>query len=398
MLPDLRPPPPPSSDDPRGVVVLGSTGSIGEQALEVASMFPDRLRVRALVAGTRWERLAEQARAHRPRHVAIADPDAFRPLRDALADLDTEVHAGAAAVGALAALEDVDVVVAAIVGAAGLKPTLAAARAGKRVALANKESLVVAGSLVARACAASGGIVVPVDSEHSALFQCLVGEPAGSVERLILTASGGPFRTRSAETFASITPREAVAHPNWSMGAKISVDSATMMNKGLEVVEARWLFDVPAERIEVVVHPESVVHSVVEFVDGSSKAQVGPPDMRVPIQVALSYPERWPARHPRLDWSTADPLTFEAADTDRFPCLALAYRALEDGGSAPAALNAANEVAVARFLAGDIRFTDIPRLVEAGLRAARPADTLEGLLAVDAAARRAAEARASQTA
>ncbi|MGB3541960.1 1-deoxy-D-xylulose-5-phosphate reductoisomerase, partial [Rubrivirga sp.] len=311
---------------------------------------------------------------------------------------DTEVHAGAAAVGALAALEDVDVVVAAIVGAAGLQPTLAAARKGKTIALANKESLVVAGALVERACLASGAVVIPVDSEHSALFQCLVGEPPGSIEKLILTASGGPFRDRDASTFSSITPAEAVAHPNWSMGAKISVDSATMMNKGLEVIEARWLFDVPSERIEVVVHPESVVHSVVEFVDGSSKAQVGPPDMRVPIQVALSYPERWPARHPRLDWEHAGPLTFQAADPDRFPCLGLAYDALEGGDGATAALNAANEVAVAHFLSGDIRFTDIPRLVEAGLRAARPADTLDGLLAVDAAARRAAEARAYQTA
>ena len=281
---------------------------------------------------------------------------------------------------------------AAIVGAAGLRPTLAAAEAGKTVALANKESLVVAGALVRDAAARTGAVVIPVDSEHSALFQCLVGEPAGCIDRLVLTASGGPFRERPADTFDAITPAEAVAHPNWSMGAKISVDSATMMNKGLEVIEAHWLFDVPADRIDVVVHPESIVHSVVQFVDGSSKAQVGPPDMRVPIQVALAFPERWPAAHPCLDWTRTGPLTFEAADADRFPCLGLAYDALRAGGSAPAALNAANEVAVARFLDGSIRFTDVPRVVAAGLDAARPAGTLDDLLAVDRDARRAATA------
>ena len=389
MLPDLRPPAP-RGDAPRSVAVLGSTGSIGVQTLEVAALFPDRLRVASLAAGTRWEALAEQARRVRPDRVVIADEAHYAALRDALAGTGVEVAAGPEAVRQLAESEGVDVVVAAVVGAAGLRPTLAAVEAGKTVALANKESLVVAGALVEAAAARSGAVVVPVDSEHSALFQCLVGEPAGAVERLVLTASGGPFRERPAGTFGAITPAEAVAHPNWSMGAKISVDSATMMNKGLEVIEARWLFGVPAERIDVVVHPQSVVHSVVEFVDGSSKAQVGPPDMKVPIQVALAFPERWPAPHPRLDWTQAGPLTFEAVDPDRFPCLGLAFDALRAGGSAPAALNAANEVAVARFLNGDVRFTDVPRLVEAGLTAAQPAGTLDGLLAVDAAARRAA--------
>ncbi len=391
MLPDLRPPAP-RAHAPRAIAVLGSTGSIGVQALEVAALFPDRLRVASLAAGTRWELLAEQALAVRPDRVAIADGSAYKPLCDALAGTGIEVLAGADAVRQLAEAADLDVVVAAIVGAAGLRPTLAAVEAGTTVALANKESLVVAGALVEAAAARSGAVVVPVDSEHSALFQCLVGEPVGAIGRLILTASGGPFRERDVATFGAITAAEAVAHPNWSMGAKISVDSATMMNKGLEVIEARWLFGVDADRIDVVVHPQSVVHSVVEFVDGSSKAQVGPPDMKVPIQVALSYPDRWPAPHARLDWTRTGPLTFTAADTDRFPCLGLAYAALRAGGSAPAALNAANEVAVARFLRGDIRFTDIPRLVEAGLAAAHPADTLDALAAVDAEARRAAAA------
>ena len=391
MLPDLRPPAPRTGDDPRGVVVLGSTGSVGRQALEVAALFPDRLRVVALAAGTRWEALAEQALAVRPEVAVIADEAHYGALRQALAATDVEVRAGADAVRELGA-HPADAVVAAIVGAAGLAPTLAAVEAGRTVALANKEALVVAGALVEAAAARSGAAVVPVDSEHSALFQCLVGEPSGSVERLVLTASGGPFRQRDGDTFDAITPDQAVAHPNWSMGAKISVDSATMMNKGLEVIEARWLFGVGPDRIDVVVHPESVVHSVVEFVDGSSKAQVGPPDMKVPIQVALSYPDRWPAPWPRLDWTQAGPLTFEAADRARFPCLDLAYGALRAGGSAPAALNAANETAVARFLAGDVRFTDVPRLVEAGLAAADGADTLDALLDVDRHARRLAGA------
>ena len=391
MLPDLRPPTP-RGDDPRGVVVLGSTGSVGTQALEVAALFPDRLRVVALAAGTRWRALAEQARAVRPDVAVIADEACYPNLRDALAGTGVEIRAGADAVRQLGA-HPADVVVAAIVGAAGLAPTLEAVRAGRTVALANKEALVVAGALVQAEAARSGGVVVPVDSEHSALFQCLVGEPAGAVERLVLTASGGPFRQRDGATFDAITPDQAVAHPNWSMGAKISVDSATMMNKGLEVIEARWLFGVGPDRIDVVVHPESVVHSVVEFVDGSSKAQVGPPDMKVPIQVAMSYPDRWPAPWPRLDWTRTGPLTFEAADRARFPCLDLAYDALRAGGSAPAALNAANETAVARFLAGDVRFTDVPRLVEAGLAAAVDgADTLDALLDVDRHARQLAGA------
>ncbi|MEM0961735.1 MAG: 1-deoxy-D-xylulose-5-phosphate reductoisomerase [Bacteroidota bacterium] len=398
MLPDLRPPAPRRGPDLRRVAVLGSTGSIGEQTLQVADLFPDRLQVVALTAGTRWERLAEQARALRPERVAIADPSLYAPLADALRGTGVDVAAGADAVRDVAIMPGADVVVAAIVGSAGVESTLAAVELGRPVALANKESLVMAGALVAEASRASGAVVIPVDSEHSALFQCLLGEPRDAVERLIVTGSGGPFRQRDARTFDAITPAEAVAHPTWSMGAKISVDSATLMNKGLEVIEAHWLFGIPADRIDVTIHPQSIVHSVVEFVDGSSKAQVGPPTMKVPIQVALSYPERWPAPHPRLDWTQAGPLAFEAADRHRFPCLDLAYDALRQGGGAPAALNAANEVAVSHFLSGAIRFTDIPRLVEAGLHAARPAGTLDDLQAVDAAARRAAEALVTLTA
>ncbi len=392
MLPDLRPPMPRAPGVPRGLVVLGSTGSIGTQTLEVAALVPDKLSIRALTAGSNWELLAEQARRVRPARVAIADEAAYAALAAALADLDVEVSAGGDAVVEVARDEGADVVVASIVGAAGLRPTLAAVEVGRTVALANKEALVVAGALVEAAARRSGAVVLPVDSEHSALFQCLVGEPADTVERLILTASGGPFRDRAAGTFDAITPAEALDHPNWSMGAKVTIDSATLMNKGLEVIEAHWLFGVPSERIGVVIHPQSIIHSIVEFVDGSSKAQLGVPDMKVPIQVALSFPDRWPAPHERLDWTAAQRLTFEPADTDRFPCLRLAFEALAAGGSAPAALNAANEVAVARFLKGEVRFTDIPRLVEAGMAAADDsAGTLDALLDVDRRARALAE-------
>lgn len=393
MLPDLSAPSldPPLRDAPRGVAIMGSTGSIGRQALEVARLHPTHLRVHALVAGSDWKALAAQAQEHNPRVACIADERAADSLREALADTDVEVRAGGQAVADVATDPEAPVVLAAIVGAAGLRPTLAAARAGKTIALANKESLVVAGALVKAACVKSGAHVVPVDSEHSALFQCLIGEPSGAVESLVLTASGGPFRERTASTFDAITPDEALDHPNWSMGAKVTIDSATLMNKGLEVIEAHWLFGLSHENIQVMVHPQSVVHSVVAFRDGSAKAQLGVPDMKVPIQYALSFPSRWPAPHPRLDWAKLGALDFEAPDTERFPCLALAFEALRRGGASPAALNAANEVAVARFLGGAIRFTDIPHLVEAGLDAGDgiAADAaLDELLAVDADARR----------
>ena len=378
--------------------MLGSTGSIGTQTLEVAALHPDALRVRSLAAGRNWEALAEQARRVRPDRVAIADEACAGPLADALAGTGIEVLAGADALVDLAGDAAADLVVAAVVGAAGLRPTLAALEAGTDVALATKEALVVAGALVDRAARASGAHVLPIDSEHSALFQCLVGEPPEAIERVVLTASGGPFRDRDPATFGSITPKEALKHPNWDMGARITVDSATMMNKALEVIEARWLYGLRPDQIGVVVHPQSVVHSVVEFVDGSAKAQVGVPDMKVPIQYALSFPARWPAPHPRLEWGTLGALDFRAPDTDAFPALPLAYAAMEAGGAVPAALNAADEVAVEAFLSGRIGFTDIPRLVEAAMDDACGArgDTLDDLLAADAGARRLVAERAGR--
>jgi 1-deoxy-D-xylulose-5-phosphate reductoisomerase len=352
----------------RGLAVLGSTGSIGRQTLEIASLFPDRLKVVALAAGSDWAGLAEQARAIRPMMAVVADEAAGPSLADALAGTGIRAGSGPAALIEAATLVEADMVVAAIVGAAGVAPTLAAIEAGKAVALANKETLVVAGAMVEAAARLSGATVIPVDSEHSAIFQCLVGEGTSAIERLVLTASGGPFRSRPAAEFDDITPAEALAHPNWAMGAKVSIDSATLMNKGLEVIEARWFFGVEPSRISVLVHPQSIIHSIVEFVDGSSKAQLGVPDMRVPIQYALTYPARWPAPHPRIDWATLSRLDFEAPDLARFPCLELAFEALRRGGAAPVALNAANEVAVARFLREEVRFSDIPRLVEMALR------------------------------
>ncbi len=352
---------------PRRLAVLGATGSIGTQTLDIVRLFPDRLSVQVLTARRNAARLLQQALEFRPACVVIDDPEGYRQLREALAGTGIEVLQGEEGRCACVQRPDVDVVVAALVGFAGLRPVLAALEAGKQVALANKETLVAGGALVREALRRHGGTLIPVDSEHSAIFQCLVGEEPASVETLILTASGGPFRTRPLETFDHITPDEALCHPNWSMGAKVTVDSATMMNKGLEVIEAHWLFELPAERIQVLVHPQSIIHSMVTFVDGSTKAQLGVPDMRLPIQYALSYPERWEAPHERIDWVQLGRLDFEAPDPERFPCLSLAYEALRRGGTAPAVLNAANEQAVQLFLQEQIRFTDIARLVEAAL-------------------------------
>ncbi len=370
--------------------VLGSTGSIGTQTLDIVRLFPDRFDVYALTAGTNADLLIAQAREFLPECVVLGDARRRKQVEQALEPLGIRVLAGQEGLCEAATLDGVNTVVAALVGFAGLESVIEAVRAGKKVALANKETLVVAGQLVTRLLKEHKGTLVPVDSEHSAIFQCLVGEPANSVESLILTASGGPFRTRPAETFGVITREEALAHPNWSMGAKITIDSATMMNKGLEVVEARWLFDIPADRISILVHPQSIVHSFVAFSDGSAKAQLGLPDMRVPIQYALSYPERWPAPHERLDWSGAMHLHFEPPDRAKFPCLDLAYEALEAGGAAPAILNAANEQAVALFLAGKIRFTDIPDAIDQALGSVPVQEhpELEDLIACDAEARR----------
>jgi 1-deoxy-D-xylulose-5-phosphate reductoisomerase len=377
----------------RNVAVLGATGSIGASALDVIARHPGRYRARVLAAGHNVDALVALCVAHRPDHAVIADEESYLRLRDGLADagLPTQAHTGTPALDALVSGPECDTAVAAIVGAAGLSSTLAAARAGKRLLLANKESLVLAGELVTRAADASGAEIIPIDSEHNAIFQCLRSRQAqGDVSRIVLTASGGPFRGRRRDELAQVTREQAVAHPKWSMGPKISVDSATLMNKGLELIEAHHLFGVGRERLDVLVHPQSLVHSLVEFVDGSTLAQLGLPDMRTSLAVGLGWPERIASgvggldllRHPRLE--------FEAPDTDAFPCLRLAWEAMAAGGTAPAVLNAANEVAVSAFLQGRIGFLSIPALVEDALAAlpATPADSLDALLAADAQARR----------
>jgi 1-deoxy-D-xylulose-5-phosphate reductoisomerase len=377
------------------LVILGATGSIGQSTLDVVARHPGRFEVLALVAGNRQDVLFEQALRHRPRRVVLADPVAAEALRNRLraAGSDAEVLAGAQAVADTAAMPDADVVMAAIVGAAGLLPTLAAVRAGKRVLLANKEALVMSGALFMGEARRCGATLLPIDSEHNAVFQCLPSPgpslDAAGVRRILLTASGGPFRTIAAADLARVTPAQAVAHPNWRMGRKISVDSATMMNKGLEVIEAHWLFGARPEQIEVLVHPQSVVHSLVEYVDGSVLAQLGSPDMRTPIAHALAWPERVEAGVDFLDLVKRGRLDFEAPDDARFPCLRLAREAMLAGGSAAAVLNAANEVAVAAFLDHQLRFNDIAAVIADTLAAGDtgPAADLDALLARDTAAR-----------
>ena len=384
-----------SDTAPRRVAVFGATGSIGASALDVIARHPDRYRASVLAAGRQVEALVALCVQHRPDHAVIADDTLFAALRDGLRDagLPTQAHAGAAALDQLAASAECDTLVAAIVGAAGLSSTLAAATAGKRILLANKESLVLAGELLMRQAAAAGAEIIPIDSEHSAIFQCLRSRDASlegaGVRRILLTASGGPFRGRSRAELGQVTPAQAVAHPKWSMGPKISVDSATLMNKGLEVIEAHHLFGVPGERIEVLVHPQSLVHSLVEFVDGSTLAQMGLPDMRTTLAVGLGWPQRIESGVGGLDLLTQGRLDFEAPDTDAFPCLGLAWQAMAAGGTAPAILNAANEVAVSAFLQGKVAFLAIPALVANALStlSVESADTLAVLLAADQRAR-----------
>ena len=354
---------------PRSLAVLGSTGSIGVSALSVVAQHPELFRVAALAGGRNAKRLAEQAATFRPAVLAVLDAATAAELKQLLpAGYHPEILVGPPAYEAVAALPGADLVLSAIVGAAGFLPTLAAAKAGKRIALANKESLVLGGRLIRAACRASGAVVLPVDSEHNALFQALCGHNGDDdLTRLILTASGGPFRGRDAAFLAAVTPAQALNHPNWSMGPKISVDSATLMNKGLEIIEACHLYGLPVERVDVLVHPQSIVHSLVEFVDGSQLAHLGLPDMRIPIAHSLCYPRRVGLSMPRLDLAQAADLTFEAPDEKLFPCLGLAKAAFAASHSHPAALNAANEVAVELFLAGRITFPDIPRLIEAAL-------------------------------
>ena len=379
------------------VAVLGATGSIGTSALDVIARHPQRLRASVLSAGSQVDALVALCRTHRPDHAVIADAARFDALRDGLRDagLSTQAHAGSDALDALVASDACTTVVAAIVGAAGLPSTLAAARAGKRLLLANKESLVLAGELLMQAVHAANATIVPIDSEHNAIFQCLPDAHArAGLKRIVLTASGGPFRGRTRDSLADVTPAQAVAHPKWSMGPKISVDSATLMNKGLEVIEAHHLFGLPADRLDVLVHPQSLVHSLVEFVDGSTLAQLGLPDMRTALAVGLGWPERIESGVAGLDLLRHGRLDFEAPDLSAFPCLGLAYAALRAGGTAPAVLNAANEVAVSAFLQGRIAFLGIPALVEETLAAlgSGSAGSLELLGEADRDARRFAEA------
>ncbi|MBZ9567444.1 1-deoxy-D-xylulose-5-phosphate reductoisomerase [Modicisalibacter tunisiensis] len=393
-----------SARPPQRVTVLGATGSIGTSTLDVIARHPERYRVHALTAGTRREALLAQCRVHRPAVAVLAREADATWLRERLAaaDIATEVRAGEAALVEVAEAGEVEVVMAAIVGAAGLLPTLAAVRAGKRVLLANKEALVMSGALFMDAVARHDAVLLPIDSEHNAIYQCLPpdrgdGLAGAGVTRLLLTASGGPFRGWAPDALAAVTPEQACAHPNWSMGRKISVDSATLMNKGLELIEACWLFAARPEQIQVVVHPQSVVHSMAAYSDGSVIAQLGNPDMRTPIAYGLAWPERIAAGVEPLDLFQVARLDFEPADEQAFPCLRLAREAMRAGGTAPAVLNAANEVAVAAFLDGRLGFTAIAEVVEAVLDAcpAVPADSLEQVLAEDARARRLADQRLS---
>lgn len=386
-----------SVDRPQRITILGATGSIGHSTLDVVARHPERYEVFALTAHQRVDALAELCIRFRPRHAVVCSAEDAACLQILLssAQLKTEVHYGAEALVAVSADADVDVVMAAIVGAAGLLPTLAAVQAGKRVLLANKEALVMSGALFMQAVAKSGAVLLPIDSEHNAIFQCLPasfrcgGAAAREVERLLLTASGGPFRSWTLEAMQAATPEQAVKHPKWSMGRKISVDSATLMNKGLELIEACWLFGMTPERVQVVVHPESIIHSLVQYVDGSTLAQLGNPDMRTPIALGLAWPERIPAGVSPLDLFATGQLNFEAPDEVRFPALRLAREAMQAGGCAPAVLNAANEIAVQAFLDSQLRFTDIPRLVEQTLTELpmMAADELSTILDADRAAR-----------
>ncbi|MEK6261109.1 MAG: 1-deoxy-D-xylulose-5-phosphate reductoisomerase [Planctomycetota bacterium] len=372
------------------IAVLGSTGSIGTSCLDVIAANGERLELVGLTAHRRLDLLAEQCRRFKPRWAVLSDESQRFAISSVQWPRETELLVGADAIERLAAHPDVDTVVCGIVGAAGLRGAWAAVESGKRVAIANKETLVVAGPLVMQLAAQTGAELIPVDSEHSAIFQCLQSGRRSDVKRIILTASGGPFRGWSKSRLETeVTVERALAHPTWQMGPKITVDSATMMNKALEIIEARWLFGLDADQISVVVHPQSIVHSLVEFVDGSVVAQLSPPDMKLPIQYALTYPERWPGISPKLDWTASHQFDFLAPDLDAFPALQLGFEVARRGGSSGAVLNAANEVAVQRFLEGSLKFTDIPRACREILNAHNddPSPTLSDLLCQDARAR-----------
>ena len=367
------------------IAILGSTGSIGTQTLDVIRQHPDRFEAVLLTAGSNAELLAEQARSFSPAHAILCNEEKYAGLKKALEGTAVQVHAGIDAACALVAGEDIDIVVASMVGFSGLRPTLAAIRAGKTIALANKETLVAAGALVMAEARRCGVAILPVDSEHSAIFQCLAAAGPNKVEKIHLTASGGPFRTWEKERIAPARAAQALQHPNWSMGAKITIDSATMMNKGFEVIEAKWLFDLEPDRIHVVVHPESVIHSMVEFADGAVLAQLGSPDMREPIQLALSWPERLSLNNRKLDFAALGGLHFEEPSYEKFPCLGLAFEAIRRGGNLPCALNAANEAAVVAYLRDKIGFYDIASLCAEALSRTEfvAAPTLEDIFATN---------------
>ena len=377
---------------PRHIAILGSTGSIGTQALEVVRAHPGRFVVEVLTAGRNADLLISQALEFKPNAVAIADVSQLDKVKDALWSADIKVYGGEDAVAQLVEMESIQVVLSAIVGFAGLAPTMRAIEAGKHIAIANKETLVVAGELVTQAAERKNVALLPVDSEHSAIFQCLSGEGHNPIEKLILTASGGPFRGFSSEQLASVTLEQALKHPNWTMGAKITIDSASMMNKGLEVIEAKWLFDVSVDQIEVAVHPQSIVHSCVQFQDGSVIAQLGVPDMKLPIQYALGYPQRLPNTFPRFSFTDYPQLTFEQPDPGAFRNLQLAYDVIAEGGSAPCVLNAANEIAVAAFLKKEVGFTQMSAVIEEALASVQTVQkpSLDALFEIDTLARDAA--------
>lgn len=347
----------------KNIAILGSTGSIGTQTLDIISEYPQRFRACLLTANHNIDLLTEQAIKYLPKKVVIADEALYDELKLRLYDYPIEVLAGSKSIAEAVVDEDIDTVVTAMVGYSGLAPTINAIKADKVIALANKETLVVAGELITSLLKKSKSKIIPVDSEHSAIFQCLEGEKTEHAEKIILTASGGPFRTKSIEELQYVTVRDALKHPNWSMGAKVTIDSASMMNKGFEMIEAHWLFGCPAKQIEIAIHPQSIVHSMVQFEDGSIKAQLGVPDMHLPIRYALGYPERLATKQPALQLSQYSTLTFEAPDMKKFPLLSYAFDAIEMGGNEPCVLNAANEIAVAAFLKSQIRFVDMPRLV-----------------------------------
>lgn len=345
------------------LAILGSTGSIGTQTLDIVRQHPEKFEIVVLTANTNVELLASQIREFKPKYALICKDILFKNLKE-LVNSETILMSGIQNLTELVALDEVDTVLNSLVGFSGFQPTVHAIKAGKKIALANKESLVVGGELIVQLLKDSPSELVPVDSEHSAMLQCLIGEPKEALEKIIITASGGPFRSFTFDQMKKVTKADALNHPNWDMGAKITIDSSTMMNKGLEIIEAHWLFDIPVQKIEPVIHPQSIIHSIVTFKDGSSKAQLGLPDMKVPIIYALSYPERLELDTPRMDWSVHQNLTFEPVDYLRFPCVKLAIEAVEQGGCTPAVLNAANEVAVQRFLNEEIGYIDIPKIVE----------------------------------